>query len=249
MADLSGLASHATVTRALEVLDALEHRGASGAEPDTGDGAGILIQVPHDFLKEVVDFQLPRAGNYAVGVCFLPTDDARRSEIEELFERTTKDEGLELLGWRDVPVDSSVPGPSAAAVEPRIRQVFVGVGNTEGDQQAFERKVYVVRRLIEKGAGADIAIPSFSSRTLVYKGMLTSPQLRTLLPGPARRAHRQRARAGPLALLDQHLPELGARAPVPLHRPQRRDQHAARQRQLDARARVPAASASCSATT
>src|SRR5204863_8052004 len=116
VADLSGSASHATVRRALEVLDALEHRGASGAEPDTGDGAGILIQVPHAFLREVVDFGLPRAGNYAVGVCFLPpTEDARRAEVEQLIESTIAENGLELLGWRDVPVDSSVPGPSAAA--------------------------------------------------------------------------------------------------------------------------------------
>jgi glutamate synthase domain-containing protein 2/glutamate synthase domain-containing protein 1/glutamate synthase domain-containing protein 3 len=208
VADLSGEAKHETLARALNVLDALEHRGASGAEIDTGDGAGILLQIPDRFLRETTGFELPPAGRYAVGMVFLPKDDAeRREELERLVERTIADEGLELLGWRDVPVDSSVPGPSAAAVEPVIRQVFAGAGarraaaghgsdgvaaghGSDGangwaaghDQDAFERKVYVVRRVIEKSAGADIAIPSFSSRTLVYKGMLTSPQLPLYFP-------------------------------------------------------------------
>jgi glutamate synthase domain-containing protein 2/glutamate synthase domain-containing protein 1/glutamate synthase domain-containing protein 3 len=181
VADLSGVAGHATVTRALQVLDALEHRGASGAEIDTGDGAGILLQVPDALLRDVVDFELPPAGRYAVGMCFLPKEPVRRAEIEKLIERAVHAEDLDLLGWRDVPVDSSVPGPSAAAVEPRIRQVFVGAGGIE-DQDAFERKVYVLRRIVEKHAGEDIAIPSLSSRTLVYKGMLTSPQLRDYFP-------------------------------------------------------------------
>ena len=182
MADLSGAANHATIKRALQVLDALEHRGASGAEIDTGDGAGILLQVPNAFLREAVDFELPAPGTYAVGMCFLPKDPIRRRELETLIERTVHAEELELLGWRDVPVDSSVPGPSAAAVEPLIRQVFVGAGEGAADQDAFERKVYVTRRIVEKAAGADIAIPSFSSRTLVYKGMLTSPQLSEYFP-------------------------------------------------------------------
>ncbi|HEY1594701.1 MAG TPA: glutamate synthase central domain-containing protein, partial [Thermoleophilaceae bacterium] len=181
VADLSGAASYATVRRALQVLDALEHRGASGAEIDTGDGAGILIQVPDALLREVVDFELPAAGSYAVGMCFLPKEPVRRRELETLIERTVHAEDLELLGWRDVPVDSSVPGPSAAAVEPLIRQVFVGAGEAT-DQDAFERKVYVVRRIVEKSAGEEIAISSFSTRTLVYKGMLTSPQLPLYFP-------------------------------------------------------------------
>ncbi|HEY7632585.1 MAG TPA: hypothetical protein VH817_17900, partial [Thermoleophilaceae bacterium] len=170
------------MTKALEVLDALEHRGASGAEIDTGDGAGILLQVPDAFLREVTDFELPAAGGYAVGMCFLPKEPVRRRELEKLIERTAHCEDLELLGWRDVPVDSSVPGPSAAAVEPLIRQVFVAAGDDLADQDAFERKVYVLRRIVEKHAGSDIAVPSFSTRTLVYKGMLTSPQLPQYFP-------------------------------------------------------------------
>src|SRR5215217_806806 len=115
VACLSGKRSHSTVERALHVLDHLEHRGASGAEADTGDGAGIL-----------------------------PKDDAKRAEIERTIEQTVTDHGQELLGWRDVPVDSTVPGASAAAVEPRIRQVFVGstLGDHGADDLAFERKIY-----------------------------------------------------------------------------------------------------------
>jgi glutamate synthase domain-containing protein 2/glutamate synthase domain-containing protein 1/glutamate synthase domain-containing protein 3 len=177
VADLTGAQKHETVTRALTVLDHLEHRGASGAEIDTGDGAGLLCQIPDEFFRGVLDFELPPAGDYAVGVMFLPRDDeSRRSELEALVERTIAAEGQALLGWRDVPVDHSVPGQSSSEVEPTIRQVFVGK-QLEGDQDAFERRVYVIRRVIEREAGEDLAIPSFSSKTIVYKGMLTSPQL------------------------------------------------------------------------
>src|SRR3954463_15475268 len=183
VACLTGNASHATVQRALDVLDALEHRGASGAEIDTGDGAGILLQTPHDLLKEVTDFELPPPGQYAAGMVFLPREDGTRNAIETLIEQTITEHGQTLLGWRDVPVNHDVPGASAAAVEPVIRQAFIKAGpRHENDQDAFERKLYVIRRQIEKQRGKDIAIPSFSSRTIVYKGMLTSPQLREYYP-------------------------------------------------------------------
>src|SRR5215212_2172078 len=126
VADLSNEATRATVVKALDVLDRLEHRGASGAEIDTGDGAGILLQTPDEFLRARVDFDLPPSGAYGVGVLFLPKDERRRAELERLVEETIASERQTLLGWRDVPVDHSVPGPSAAAVEPVIRQVFVG---------------------------------------------------------------------------------------------------------------------------
>jgi glutamate synthase (NADPH) large chain len=180
VADLSNRASHSTVIKALDVLDHLEHRGASGAEIDTGDGAGILLQVPDEFLRSAVDFELPAAGRYGVGTLFLPSEAGRRGELERLVEETIAVEGQRLLGWRDVPVDHSVPGASASAVEPVIRQVFVGASaELAGDRDAFERKLYVIRRVIERSDPEhDLAIPSFSSRTVVYKGMLTSPQLR-----------------------------------------------------------------------
>src|SRR4051795_7968550 len=180
VADLRRDATHETVLRALHVLDALEHRGASGAEIDTGDGAGILLQTPDEFLRGVVDFELPERGRYACGMVFLPREDEPRAEIEALIERQIETHGQKLLGWRDVPVDESVPGKTAAEVMPVIRQVFVG--STLDEQDAFERKLYVIRRMIEKERGQDLAIPSFSSRTLVYKGMLLSPQLREFFP-------------------------------------------------------------------
>src|SRR3954454_8560851 len=187
VASLTGERSHSTVERALHVLDHLEHRGASGAEADTGDGAGILLQLPDAFLRDEVDFDLPAEGRYAVGVCFLPKDDAKQAEVERTIEQTIADHGQTLLGWRDVPVDSTVPGASAAAVEPLTRQVFVGSTLSddihESDDLAFERKVYVIRRVIERAVPEDdLAIPSFSARTIVYKGMLTSPQLPDYFP-------------------------------------------------------------------
>src|ERR671917_462123 len=184
VADLSNRPAHTTVVKALDVLDRLEHRGASGAEIDTGDGAGILLQMPDEFLRAAAGFELPERGRYGIGVLFLPREDDRRAELERLVEETIGAEGQTLLGWRDVPVDGSVPGPSARAVEPVIRQVFVGA-STElaADEDAFERKLYVIRRVIERADPEhDLAIPSFSSRTLVYKGMLTSPQLRGYFP-------------------------------------------------------------------
>ncbi|MEA2472163.1 MAG: glutamate synthase large chain [Thermoleophilaceae bacterium] len=183
VADLTNRRTHDTVAKALWVLDHLEHRGASGAEVDTGDGAGILLQTPDTFLRGAAGFELPEQGRYGVGVIFLTRDDARRREVEAIVETAIEDGGQKLLGWRDVPVDGSVPGASAAAVEPVIRQVFVE--STLGDEHseiAFERRLYVIRRVIEARAGDDIAIPSFSSRTLVYKGMLTSPQLPGYFP-------------------------------------------------------------------
>src|SRR3989440_9998630 len=182
VADLSNRRTHETIGKALWVLDHLEPRGASGAELDTGDGAGILMQVPDEFLRDAVGFELPERGRYAVGAIFLPRDDDRRREIESIIEQAIEEEGQTLLGWRDVPVDHDVPGPSSAAVEPVIRQVFVGSTLADRSELAFERKLYVIRRVIESRCGADLAIPSFSSRTLVYKGMLTSPQLPRYYP-------------------------------------------------------------------
>jgi glutamate synthase domain-containing protein 2/glutamate synthase domain-containing protein 1/glutamate synthase domain-containing protein 3 len=174
VARLDGTASHETVDRALAALSNLEHRGASGADADTGDGAGILLQVPHRFFAEIVD-GLPGAGEYGVGSFFLPRDETRRRELEELVERTVADEGQRFLGWRDVPVDLSQAGTVAGGIAPVIRQAFVGAVGLDGD--AFERKLYVIRRVAELAAGPDLVVPSLSSRTLVYKGMLTAPQL------------------------------------------------------------------------
>ncbi|MDX6732080.1 MAG: glutamate synthase large chain, partial [Baekduia sp.] len=164
-------------------LDNLEHRGAEGADVRTGDGAGILVQLPDAFFREVVDFALPPRGQYGVAVCFLPRDAAQRRKLEQLLELNVRIEGQELLGWRDVPVDLEHVGDTANASRPHIRQLFIGAGRGfTDDQDAFERKLYVIRRIVELAAGPDFYAPSFSSRTCVYKGMLISHQLRNFFP-------------------------------------------------------------------
>src|SRR3954451_180377 len=125
VADLTGKPTRATVDRGLAVLCNLEHRGAKGAEPDTGDGAGILTQIPDAFLRAVVDFELPEAGGYAVGTAFLPTDESARGAAIAEVERIVAEEGLRVLGWRDVPIDLTGIGNSARSVMPVFRQLFV----------------------------------------------------------------------------------------------------------------------------
>ncbi len=177
VAKLWGEASHAVVEKALDALGNLEHRGAEGADPNTGDGAGILIQIPDGFIRAVAGVELPPPGRYGVGVCYLPTEPERRAELEQLVEETVAAEGQTVIRWRDVPVDERYVGDTARLSAPVIRQVLVGASDEITDQDAFERKLYVIRRVIESEGGREIALPSFSSRTLVYKGMLTAPQL------------------------------------------------------------------------
>src|SRR6202451_621489 len=241
VAKLWGEATHAVVEKALEALGHMEHRGAEGADPNTGDGAGILLQIPDSFIRgAVAGVELPPVGRYGVGVCYLPHDPERRAELEQLIENTVADEGQRVIWWRDVPVDDRFVGEIARMAAPVIRQVIVEASAEIEDQGAFERKLYVIRRVIELTAGTDLALPSFSSRTLVYKGMLTAPQLPRYFPDLRDPRLASRVRACALALVDQHVPELGAGASVPDDRPQRRGQHAARQRQLDPRAGVAA---------
>ena len=178
VAKLWGEASHAVVEKALDALENLEHRGAEGADPNTGDGAGILIQIPDAFLRgAAAGVELPPPGRYGVGVCYLPSDAERRLLIEQVIEDTIAAEGQRAIWWRDVPVDERHVGETARLSAPVIRQVLIEASPEIPDQDAFERKLYVIRRVIEREAGAGLAIPSFSSRTMVYKGMLTAPQL------------------------------------------------------------------------
>ena len=182
VARLNGVPSHEAVERGLTAVANLEHRGAAGADAHTGDGAGILIQMPDRFFRSLVD-GLPPAGRYGVGVCFLPQDDARRAELEQLLAATVEVEGQTVLAWRDVPVDEGHVGTDAGRHAPRIRQVVVGASvEFADDPDAFERKLYVIRRAAELAAGPDLVLPSFSARTLVYKGMLTAPQLPGYFP-------------------------------------------------------------------
>jgi glutamate synthase domain-containing protein 2/glutamate synthase domain-containing protein 1/glutamate synthase domain-containing protein 3 len=183
VARLGGEPSHELIERALDALDNLEHRGAAGADPTTGDGAGILLQLQHGFLEAkagefgVPASRLPGAGRVAIAMCFLPTDAARRSELEALIEKAIRDEGHEPLGWRDVPVDRYGCGETARRYAPEIRQLLIAAAEDCADQAAFERGLFVIRRQIELAEPADVYFPSFSSRTVVYKGMLAAPQL------------------------------------------------------------------------
>lgn len=178
VARLDGTRSHETVDRALTALENMEHRGAEGADADTGDGAGILVQIPDAFFRAVLPFELPEPGAYGVAVCFLPRDDARRAATEASLEETVAAEGADVLGWRDVPVDARHSGSHAAVFAPVIRQLFIGSRGERGLD--FERRLYVIRRVVEHAE--DAVIPTCSSRTVVYKGMLTAPQLRRYFP-------------------------------------------------------------------
>ncbi len=189
--NIKGVASHEIVQQALCVLSNLQHRGAL-TEPNTGDGAGVLVQVPHEFLKQAcasIGIQLPQPGQYGVGMVFLPTDPIARYKCEEIFEEVLEAEGLGLLGWRTVPTEHGTLGQGAVAGEPIVRQVFIAKPAELSDQVAFERKLYVVRRLVERGVHAlglrpkdKFYVCSLSSRTLVYKGMLTPEQVAKYYP-------------------------------------------------------------------
>ena len=195
--DLKNRRSHDLVEKALQILLNLEHRGACGCEPNTGDGAGILIQMPHKFLaKETakLGFLLPPAGEYGVGMVFLPRDGQDRARCEQLFERIVRDEGQKVLGWRSVPTNHEKLGPTAVAGEPAVRQIFIGKvsglpADRPDDPLGFERKLYVIRKLIENAVRRSnipqkdmFYVPSLSCKTLIYKGMLNSNQVLPYYP-------------------------------------------------------------------
>ncbi len=176
--DVHGRRSHEMVQLGLKSLCNLDHRGATGAEANVGDGAGILIQVPDAFLRSVVDFALPEAGSYIVGTAFLPRDAAACKETAEQFEKLVVDEGLTVFGWRDVPIDNTMIGTFASDVEPTFRQVFISGNGYAGID--LERRAFLIRKRAEHET--DLYFPSLSARTLVYKGMLTSGQLQQFYP-------------------------------------------------------------------
>ncbi len=182
VADLQGRRSHRMVELGLTSLCNLDHRGATNAEPNVGDGAGILIQVPDRFLRAVVDVDLPEAGSYATGIAFLPRNAEAEKAAMAGIEKIAASEGLQVLGWRQVPVDSSMIGSQAADVQPSFRQVFIAAaeGHPPLADIALDRKCFVVRKRIEHEldtSDAPVYFPSLSARTLVYKGMLISYQV------------------------------------------------------------------------
>ncbi|MDN5353095.1 MAG: glutamate synthase large chain [Clostridiales bacterium] len=186
--NINGEPSHDIVSDALTVLENLSHRGASGADENTGDGAGVMVQIPHEFFMrecEVLGFDLPKKGDYGVGMIFAHKYDEFRREQMETFNKIVESEGQTVLGWREVPIDKTQAGESALSVLPRFVQVFIKKNPEITDEMDFERKLYTIRKLVEKtiepmsyDKGGTFYVSSLSSKTIVYKGMLTATQLR-----------------------------------------------------------------------
>ena len=175
VATLKREAEHEIVQKALRALENMEHRGATGADPDTGDGAGILIRIPDEFFRGVVDFQLPEFGKYVAGLAFIEPGANVRSEIEKL----AAEENLVILGWREVPVDSKTLGKTAISVMPKFEQLFVAGKNGEAGI-VLDRMAFCLRKRIENSL--PVYFSSLSSATIVYKGMLTTAQLSQFYP-------------------------------------------------------------------
>ena len=182
VAHIKGRASHDIIERGLEVLRNMDHRGATSADNSTGDGAGLLMQIPHEFITEVLKVNVGQPGQYGTGIVFLPKDELEAKSCVDILTKHIELEGLTLLGFRDVPVDSSAPGEIAKTTEPLVKQIFVKA-NLEKD--ALERKLYIVRKLAEKEVRdselkykSSFYQPSFSAKVIVYKGMLTPDQLK-----------------------------------------------------------------------
>ncbi|WP_150286203.1 glutamate synthase large subunit [Rhabdaerophilum calidifontis] len=187
VADIKNRKSHRIVEHGLKILENLDHRGAVGADPKAGDGCGMLVQIPHRFFAEEcakLGFTLPEPGHYAVGQYFLPQDAEARARIERIIEQTIRDEGQILLGWRDVPVDNSDLGESVKPTEPVHRQVFIGRASDIATEEAFERRLFIFRKVVShtlylstERAKASYYPVSVSCRTVTYKGMLLANQL------------------------------------------------------------------------
>ena len=190
--DMKGRKSNKIVRQALTVLKNLLHRGACGCEENTGDGSGILIQMPDRFLRQAcaeIGLELPPSGAYGAGMVFFPRDAAQARQCEDEFARIVAEEGQKWLGWREVPSDDTIIGPSAQACEPKFKQIFIGRADDVTDAAAFERKLYVIRKRVEHAIwGSELSeknlfyIPSLSHKTLIYKGMLSGNQLEPVFP-------------------------------------------------------------------
>jgi len=187
VADVKGRKSRSIIDKGLDILKNLEHRGAVGADPLTGDGAGILIQIPDEFIRKAASenkIKLPVEGRYGVGMMFLPQNPILRKAAENIVEKIVIDENQKFLGWRNVPVDTAVPGKGAQNTQPFIRQCFIGASRKIDSQDEFERKLYLIRRIIDHRIRVELKcdrskyyVPSFSSKILIYKGMLLADQI------------------------------------------------------------------------
>jgi len=190
IAKLNGIPDHSLVSNSIKILINLEHRGAVGGDKGTGDGAGLMLQLPDKFFRAhegELDFKLPKAGDYAVAMVFLPANSTIRAKCKKEFENFVEQENCLVLGWRKVPVHNDHLGELAKSTQPEIEQLFILKGKISSD--AFERKLYVIRRLIEKEVlswkdvdTSQFYVTSFSSKTIIYKGLLTGTQLSTFYP-------------------------------------------------------------------
>src|SRR5579871_4825879 len=186
VASVRGEKSHEIIRKGIEVLMNLTHRGACGCDPETRDGAGVLIQIPHKFFARecaALGFELPETGKYAVGMVFLPIEKNQRLQCEGILERIAAEEGLKVLGWRDTPVNGDAIGREARRSQPYIEQIFISCPEEMGEDE-FERKLYIVRKRTEtEAAESDVEdkdmfyLPSLSCRTIIYKGLLLAPQI------------------------------------------------------------------------
>ena len=185
VAHIKGEKSHAIIEQALQILERIDHRGAVGADPLLGDGAGLLMQIPDPIMRKWAgehDVTLPPAGEYGVAMCFMPQNEAARSFVTEQFEKFTAKEGQEFLGWRDVPTTLKGLGDAVIDSMPVIQQAIIGKGANCEDQDAFERKLLVIRKQVQNPLAklqekhglpglTDLYVPSFSSRTIVCTGV------------------------------------------------------------------------------
>ncbi len=253
VADIHGRRSHEIVCDALSALENLDHRGAAGAEANSGDGAGILVQLPVEFFRERVPFALPQsrpdgAHTFAAGICFLPTDPQSRIAARERVAGIAEQEGIEILGWHDVDVDpiGADIGRTALSCMPHMTYLFVSARAEDGSPLGgleLDRRVYGLRKRAEQTpaeverAGIGVYFPSLSSRTITFKGMLTTVQLALFF-----RDLRDRRVTSAIAVvhsrfLDEHVSVVAVGAPVPIRRPQRGDQHGAGKSEPDALSR------------
>ena len=222
IADIKGRKSHQIIEDGLRILCNLEHRGAVGADPRMGDGAGILVQIPHKFFAKKtaeLGFTLPAPGQYAIGQLFLPREKSWRQIIRDTYGEVIQREGLRLIGWRDVPTDNSTLGYSVKPTEPKHMQVFIGRGKKKLTEDEFERRLYILRKSIsnaiyrrrERRTSSYYPV-SISCRTVIYKGMFLADQLGTYYPD----LHDPDFESA-LALVHQRQPGIGA----PAHRVER----------------------------
>ena len=243
VADMKNRKSHDILEKGLQILVNLDHRGAVGADPSLGDGCGVLTQIPHAFFAPEctkLGFVLPPQGHYAIGQFFMPRQSASRQQVREIVEEVVAAEGLNVMGWRDVPVDNSALGERVKAVEPVMQQIFVGRPAELDSEDDFERRLFIVRKVVSNRVFA-IGTPeileyypvSMSARTIVYKGMVLVRQLAPYYRDLLDPRYETALALGPSTVRDQHVSVLAPCAPLSHGRAQRRNQHAARQRQLD----------------